>query len=71
LFYEEYDQNITGSAPRVSQLRGEKAAKKPPIDNLELVPDVKDIMPRMKSDVLKHVVICFTGVIPQGFNHET
>lgn len=71
LFYEEYDQNITGSAPRVSQLRGEKTAKKAPIDNLELVPDVKDIMPRMKSEVLKHVVICFTGVIPQGLNHET
>ncbi|RDI77527.1 hypothetical protein Vi05172_g12490 [Venturia inaequalis] len=71
LFYEEYDQNITASAPRLSQLRGEKAAKKPPVDNLELVPDVKDIMPRMKADVLKHVVICFTGVIPQGLNHET
>jgi RNA polymerase II subunit A-like phosphatase len=71
LFYEEYDQNMKGSAPRVSQLRGEKTAKKPPVDNLELVPDVKDIMPRMKSNVLKHVVICFTGVIPQGLNHET
>lgn len=71
LFYEEYDQNITASAPRLSQLRGEKTTKKPPVDNLELVPDVKDIMPRMKSDVLRHVVICFTGVIPQGLNHET
>ncbi|TID21976.1 BRCT domain-containing protein [Venturia nashicola] len=71
LFYEEYDQNIIASPPRLSQLRGEKSAKKTPVDNLELVPDVKDIMPRMKSDVLKHVVICFTGVIPQGLNHET
>jgi RNA polymerase II subunit A C-terminal domain phosphatase len=72
LFFEEYDHNIASSAGgRVAQLRGEKSSKKPPLDNLELVPDVKDIMPPVKLDVLKDVVICFTGVIPQGLNHET
>ena len=69
LFFDEYDQNLKGAArdgDRVAQLRGGKAAKKPPTDNVELVPDVKVIMPNLKLNVLKGVVICFTGVIPQG-----
>jgi hypothetical protein len=34
------------------------------------VPDVKEIMPRMKSDVLAGVVVCFTGVIPQNIDPQ-
>jgi RNA polymerase II subunit A-like phosphatase len=74
-FFEEYDEKLRSSVSsgRVSQLRGEnKSPKKPrtlPDDPL-LFPDVKDIMPQIKSRVLSGVVICFTGVIPQGINHE-
>jgi RNA polymerase II subunit A-like phosphatase len=71
-FFDEYDQKLK-AAPigRVSQLRGESPKKSRPLpDDPSLVPDVKDIMPQMKSQVLQGVVICFTGVIPQGINHE-
>jgi RNA polymerase II subunit A-like phosphatase len=74
-FFEEYDEKLRGGAPlgRVSQLRGEKSPKKarPLPDDSSIVPDVKDIMPYMKAQVLQGVVICFTGVIPQGINHES
>lgn len=39
-------------------------------DDLDIVPDVADILPPRKRDVLRGVVICFTGVIPQGIPHE-
>jgi RNA polymerase II subunit A-like phosphatase len=74
-FFEEYDEKLRGGAPlgRVSQLRGEKSPKKarPLLDDPSIVPDVKDIMPQMKAQILQGVVICFTGVIPQGLNHES
>ena len=73
-FFEDYDQKLRGvGGGRVSQLRGEKSPKKArrPTDDPSLVPDVKDIMPNMKMDVLQGVVICFTGVIPQGVSHES
>lgn len=51
---------------------GPKAAppKIRPEDELQLVPDIKDIIPKMRSAVLKGVVICFTGVIPQNTDHQ-
>ena len=58
---------------RVAELRPDKrgAAKKArPVDDLLLVPDVKEIMPRIKSEVLAGVVVCFTGVIPQNIDPQ-
>ncbi|KAF2835652.1 hypothetical protein M501DRAFT_987980 [Patellaria atrata CBS 101060] len=68
-FFEEYEKSLASShGGRVAELRGEKAAKKRPVDDLELVPDVKDIMPSMKCEVLKNVSIVFSGLIPLGTN---
>jgi len=70
-FFDEYDRRVAGShGGRVAVLRGERAPKVRPGDELQIVPDIKDIMPQMRSDVLKGVVICFTGVIPQGTDHQ-
>ena len=70
-FFDEYDRRAAGSyGGRVAMLRGERAQKVRPGDELQIVPDIKDIMPQMRSEVLKGVVICFTGVIPQGTDHQ-
>ena len=72
-FYEEYDQQKKRiAAGRVAELRGEKGSPKKPslIDETTMVPDIKTIMPAMKQQVLRGVVICFTGVIPQGHDHK-
>ena len=73
-FFKEYDSK-TGlpHADRVSQLKGEKMAKKPkpePFDAAD-VPDIQYVMPAIKAKVLGSVNICFTGVIPQNVNHAT
>ena len=66
-YFDEYDRRVAGShGGRVAMLRGEKAPKVRPEDELHIVPDIKDIMPPIKTSVLKGVVICFTGVVPQG-----
>jgi RNA polymerase II subunit A-like phosphatase len=66
-YFDEYDRRVAGShGGRVAMLRGEKATKVRPEDELHIVPDIKDIMPPIKVSVLKGVVICFTGVVPQG-----
>jgi RNA polymerase II subunit A-like phosphatase len=68
-FFNMYEKQLAvPSVGRVAQLRGEK--KKKPVDDLQLVPDIKEIVPRMKHEVLAGVVICFTGLIPQGMIHE-
>jgi RNA polymerase II subunit A-like phosphatase len=72
-FFTEYERKLAGAVGgRVAELRPDKrAAKKArPVDDLLLVPDVKEIMPRMKSDVLAGVVVCFTGVIPQNIDPQ-
>jgi len=73
-FYQEFDQRSKRiAAGRVAELRGDKGSPKKPqiVDDLSLVvPDVKTIMPSMKQQVLRGVVICFTGVIPQGHDHK-
>src|SRR5690606_18145270 len=70
-FFEEYDKSITAVSSRVSQLRGERHPRKRLTDdpdniNLELVPDVKHIMPKMKAQTLKGCVLVFSGAIPLG-----
>lgn len=66
-FFEEYDRRRTRAlGGRVAALRGEKAPTKDRDVDLKLVPDVKDIMPRIKRPVLEGVVIVFSGVLPLG-----
>lgn len=73
-FFKEYDTK-TGipHGNRISQLKGEKMAKRPkpePFDAAD-VPDIQYVMPAIKAKVLGSVNICFTGVIPQNVNHAT
>lgn len=70
-FFDEHDRRAAGAhGGRVAMLRGEKGQKVRLGDELQIVPDIKDIVPQMRSEVLKGVVICFTGVIPQGTDHQ-
>jgi RNA polymerase II subunit A-like phosphatase len=67
IFFEEYDKKRTHAlGGRVAALRGEKAASKDKDVDLKLVPDIKDIMPLYKAQVLGGAVIVFSGVIPLG-----
>jgi RNA polymerase II subunit A C-terminal domain phosphatase len=73
-FFQEYDRALAGSqGGRVAELRGGRNARKLPLRNhsdvsvdLQLVPDIKTIMPQMKLRVLEGVVLVFSGVIPLG-----
>lgn len=66
-FFKEYDTKRTHALKgRVADLRGEKASSKGRDVDLQLVPDVKEIMPRIKHQALGGVVIVFSGVLPLG-----
>lgn len=71
-FFEEYDKRLTKArGGRLAELREGKKAKKVPVReddevDLEVVPDVKNIMPQMKTRVLEGVVLVFSGVVPLG-----
>jgi RNA polymerase II subunit A-like phosphatase len=71
-FFDEYEQKLaSASGGRVAALRGEKRTKKVAVKDgadLEIVPDIKTIMPQMKLRVLEGVVLVLTGVIPLGFD---
>ncbi|KAL6721087.1 CTD phosphatase Fcp1 [Lecanora helva] len=74
-FFSLYDSNknpASSSGGRVGELRGAQK-KKAPADkvDLELVPDIKSVLPSVKAKVLKGVVIVFSGVIPLGMDVET
>ncbi|EAW09716.1 protein-serine/threonine phosphatase [Aspergillus clavatus NRRL 1] len=66
-FFEDYDRKRSRAlGGRVAALRGEKTPLKEKDIDLKLVPDVKDIMPRIKHRVLGGVVLVFSGVLPLG-----
>lgn len=70
-FWTEYERNLASSqGGRVAELRGDKRSKKPPTEDLNLIPDITQIIPRIKQDVLAGVVVCFTGVISQETPHN-
>lgn len=66
-FFEEYERRRMKNLGkgRLSALRGEKTIRDKDID-LELLPDVKIIMPQIKYKVLGGVVLVFSGVLPLG-----
>jgi RNA polymerase II subunit A-like phosphatase len=70
-FYEEYDKKRSlALGGRVAALRGEKVHSKDKDVDLKLVPDVKDIMPKIKRRILGGVVLVFSGVLPLGIDFQ-
>lgn len=68
-FYTQYDGSIAGArGGRIAELKGVKSPKKKSAEELEVVPDVKEIMPNMKQQVFKDIVMVFSGVVPLGTN---
>jgi RNA polymerase II subunit A C-terminal domain phosphatase len=65
-YFDQYEKGNAGSkGGRVAQLKP-GSSKKRSIDALQEIPDVAEIMPRMKSKVLAGVHIVFSGVVPLG-----
>jgi RNA polymerase II subunit A-like phosphatase len=69
-FFDTYSRQLASAqGGRVSELRGSRTSrKKTPVANLdlEMVPDIKTIMPAIKRRVLAGVVLVFSGVVPLG-----
>ncbi|KAI7975894.1 hypothetical protein EIK77_005644 [Talaromyces pinophilus] len=66
-FFEEYERRRKRNLEkgRISTLRGERTIRDRDID-LELLPDIKIVMPQIKAKVLGGVVLVFSGVLPLG-----
>lgn len=63
-FYDEYNASkAVGPAGRVAALKGERSPKKRPT---EVIPDVADLMPAIKEQVLRNTRVVFSGIIPLG-----
>lgn len=45
-------------------MKGEKSPKKRSME--DFIPDVAEIMPRIKNEVLDGTVVVFSGIIPLG-----
>ncbi|PWW72119.1 hypothetical protein C7212DRAFT_287217 [Tuber magnatum] len=68
-FYELYEKNRSAVSTRVSELKDpKKQVRKRHLSdtNLRAVPDVKVIMPQMKTQALGDVILVFSGIIPLG-----
>ncbi|KAF1830749.1 hypothetical protein BDW02DRAFT_533353 [Decorospora gaudefroyi] len=64
-FYDEYRKaKKMPAGGRIAELKGEKSPKKRHMD--DIIPDVAEIMPRIKSEVLDGAVVVFSGIIPLG-----
>ncbi|KAF2244620.1 RNA polymerase II subunit A C-terminal domain phosphatase [Trematosphaeria pertusa] len=68
-FYDEYQKKkIMPHGGRVAELKGEKSPKKRPLD--DAIPNVTQLMPRIKRKVLEGCTIVFSGIIPLGMDVE-
>jgi len=71
-FFETYARQLADvQGGRLAELRGSQSSSKhkaPPNAtlDLDLVPDIKTVMPSIKARVLNNVVIVFSGVVPLG-----
>lgn len=67
-FYEIYYRQWTAAqGGRLGQLRGGQKRKLPSDkSDLDFVPDIKDVLPSVKSSILAGIVIVFSGVVPLG-----
>jgi RNA polymerase II subunit A-like phosphatase len=69
-FYDEYVKaKAVPSGGRVAELKGEKSPKKRALN--DIIPDVAEIMPRIKEEVLDGAVVVFSGIIPLGVDIQT
>ncbi|KAF2631844.1 hypothetical protein BU25DRAFT_407476 [Macroventuria anomochaeta] len=68
-FYDQYRRSkAVGPAGRVAALKGERSPKKRLNDS---VPDVAELMPEIKEQVLGDAVVVFSGIIPLGVDVQT
>ena len=69
-FYDIYCRQLSAAqGGRLGQLRGGQKRKLPSEkSDLDLVPDIKTVLPLVKSKVLAGVVIVFSGVVPLGMD---
>ena len=69
-FYDIYYRRLSDAqGGRLGQLRGGQKRKLPSEkSDLDLVPDIKTVLPSVKSKVLAGVVIVFSGVVPLGMD---
>ena len=73
-FYDAYTRSLADNqGGRLAQLRGAGGRRQPASANrdLELIPDIKLIMPAIKSRVLAGLVLVFSGVVPLGVDVHT
>lgn len=67
-FFEIYSRQLSAAqGGRLGQLCGGQKRKSPNYkSDLDLVPDIKTVLPLVKSKILSGVVIVFSGVVPLG-----
>ena len=67
-FYDIYYRQLSAAqGGRLGQLRGGQKRKLPSDkSDLDLVPDIKTVLPSVKSRVLTGVVLVFSGIVPLG-----
>lgn len=67
-FFDDYERKLSkAQGGRIAALRGSKGVNKVSLRDgadLEMVPDIKTIMPQMKLRVLEGVTLVMTGVLP-------
>jgi RNA polymerase II subunit A-like phosphatase len=69
-FYDEYVRaKAVPAGGRIAELKGEKSPKKRALN--DIIPDVAEIMPRIKEEVLDGAVVVFSGIIPLGVDIQT
>jgi RNA polymerase II subunit A C-terminal domain phosphatase len=68
-FYDTYRKNVEDTQREKHLLRLEGRGRS--ITETGKVPDIRDIMTRMRKSVLEGLVIVFSGVIPLTVNWET
>jgi RNA polymerase II subunit A-like phosphatase len=69
-FYDEYVRaKAMPAGGRIAELKGEKSPKKRTLN--DVIPDVAEIMPRIKEEVLDGAVVVFSGIIPLGVDIQT
>lgn len=73
VFYNLYCQSLAAaSGGRLAQLRGGQKRKAPSdTSDLDLVPDIKEVLPSVKAKVLGGIVIVFSGVVPLGMDVQS
>lgn len=68
-FYEEYERALAGvQGGRVAHLRpgAKKVSLKEESADLKIVPDIRDVMPKLKAKTLANTVIVLSGLVPLG-----